>query len=423
MKSVTRPFALAFSASFLFSSALAPAAFAQALQSYVLENIKTQNIEKKADVFIPRIEVTGTNVSRADLERLVSPDMSKEARADLVMKMKAQRISIPEVVVTRNDEEKGRFVLRNYLVVNLDNARFDRISLDSIEGSMTTKQRAEGSFRSGQILLEGGDFSKVAAAAKAGDVADGVAKLRLFSWAGFDMTVTEPKTPASAPGGNQYRVGLKSAIGKTDYAGDLPTRAVANFEGMYFVAPPSSEVGKSLAIFGYDRIEFGVNFDGTYNPATKTFALGNYSLTGLNAGSLALSGAFADIDGAAFTSNNAGRLASLMQGKISGINLRYVDAGLFNKALAFYAARVGKDPAAVRKEWSMMIVGMLPMLMGGDPAALKLSEALGQFVTQPKSLSISLKGKQGALGMAELMKLADPAFLLSKVEITAVANR
>lgn len=71
----------------------------------------------------------------------------------------------------------------------------------------------------------------------------------------------------------------------------------------------------------------------------------------------------------------------------------------------------------------MMIVGMLPMLMGGDPAALKLSEALSAFVTQPKSLSISLKGKKGPINFTDLSKLADPSALLSQVEITAVANR
>ena len=89
----------------------------------------------------------------------------------------------------------------------------------------------------------------------------------------------------------------------------------------------------------------------------------------------------------------------------------------------YVAKSQGKDPAAVRKEWAMMIVGMLPMLMGGDPVALKLSEALSAFVTQPKSLAISLKGKNGPINMADFSRLMDPAFLLSQVEITAVANR
>ncbi len=418
-----RSFPFVFSFSVLATSALTSVAFAQTLQSYTLENVKTVSTDKAMELFIPRIEITGTNVSRAEVQRLMTPDLAKSARSDILMNMQAQRIVIPEMVVTRSDEEKGRFVLRDYLVTNLNRARFDRVSLGSIEGTITTKQKAAGTFKSGQIVLEGGDFSKVAAAAKVGDASDGVAKLGLFSWSGFEMTVAEPKVQASAPGGNFYRFGLKSAMAKTDYNGDLPTKAVANFDGMYFVAPPSSEAGQALANFGYNRIEFGVKFDGAYNPSAKTFTMTDYSFTSLNVGSLALSGAFADIDAATFNADMANRLTALMKGKIAAFNLRYVDAGLFDKALVYVAKSQGKDPAAVRKEWAMMIVGMLPMLMGGDPVALKLSEALSAFVTQPKSLAISLKGKNGPINMADFSRLMDPAFLLSQVEITAVANR
>ena len=422
MNSCFRPMALAF-AVFVSGAAATERAFAQALQSYVLENVQTRSADKSAEVLIPRIEVVGANVTRADIEQLLTPDLPAAARAELTMNMQAQRIFVPQVIVTRTDKDKSRFVVRDYLVTNLDRARFDRISIGGVEGTVTGENKGEGKFVSGPIVLEGGDFSKVAAAAKAGSPADGVAKLRLFTWAGFEMTMPDTDLPASASGGNMYRIGMKSVRAVTDYAGDVPTRAVANFNGLYFYAPPGSEAGRTLASFGYERIEFGLNFDGAYNPTTKSFTLTDYSISGLNAGSLALSGGFADIDGSTFTADNAGRLAALMKGKIDGVNLRYVDAGLFDKALAFYATSQGKNVTAVRKEWSLMIVGMLPMLMGGNPAALKLSEALSEFVSQPKSLSISLKGKNGPVGMADLMKFADPMFLLSQVDITAVANR
>ncbi|MBX9758317.1 MAG: hypothetical protein K2Y29_06035 [Beijerinckiaceae bacterium] len=427
MKSCARSLALVFSAFSLAASALTQGAMAQALQSYVLENVQTRSADLSAEVFIPRIEVVGANVTRADFEKLLTPDLPAAARAEITLAMQAQRIFAPQVVVTRTgkgeDKDTGRFVLRDYLVVNLDRARFDRITLGGLEGVMRSEDKGEGSIASGQITFEGGDFSKVAAAAKAGAPEDGVAKLRLFSWSGFEMSLPDTSLPATAAGGNMYRIGLKSMRANTDYAGDVPTKAVASLNGLYFYAPPATEVGRTLASFGYDRVEFGLNFDGAYNPATKSFVLTDYSFSGLNAGTLALAGAFADIDASTFTADSAGRLAALMKGKINGVDLRYVDAGLFDKALAFYAASQGKDVSAVRKEWAMMIVGMLPMLMGGDPASLKLSEALSAFVSQPKSLAISLKGKSGPVGMADLMKLADPMYLLSQVEITAVANR
>ena len=423
MNRSVRPLALVFTAAIIAANAVPQAARAQALQSYVMENVKTQSADKSAEVSIARIEITGANVSRADIEQLLTPDLPAAARAELTMNMQAQRIFIPEAVVTRSGADKGRFVVRDYLVTNLDRAKFERVSIGGVDGVMTGENKGEGKFTSGMIMLEGGDFSKVAAAAKAGSAADGVAKLRLFTWAGFEMAMPDVDLPATASGGNMYRIGLKSVRAATDYAGDVPTKAVANFNGLYFYAPPGTEAARTLASFGYDRIELGLNFDGSYNPATKSFTLTDYSVVGLNAGALALSGGFAAIDPATFTADNAGRLAALMNGKVNEVNLRYVDAGLFNKALAFYAASQGKDVGAVRKEWAIMIVGMLPLLMGGDPAALKLSEALSAFVSEPKSLSISLRGKNGPVGMADLMKLADPMFLLSQVEITAAANR
>lgn len=430
MNKRVRPIARVFAASlaatcvtFAMPAVVGGAAAAEALQTYALENVKTQSADGTAEVFIPRIEVVGANVTRADIERLLSPDLPQKTRAELTMNLQAQRIFVPQVVIARAGEDKQRFVLRDYLVTNLDRARFDRLSLGGVEGTITTEDKGEGKFTSGPITLEDGDFSKVAAAAKAGAPGDGVAKLRGFSWAGFEMSVPDKDTSASAAGGNLYRIGIRSIRATTDYAGDVPTKAVAHIEGVFFHAPPATEAGRALSSFGYDRVELGINFDGAYNPATKNFALTEYSISGVNAGLLALSGAFAQIESSAFTADTEGRLAALMQGKVNGVSLRYVDSGLFQKALAFYAASQGRDVSAVRKEWSMMIVGMLPILMGGDPAALKLSEALSTFVNQPKSLAISLKGKNGPLGLADLVQLADPARLLSLVEITAVANR
>jgi hypothetical protein len=423
MKPAARTFAFALSASMLMTGAITLSAHAQSLQTYVLENVRTQSVDKSGEVFIPRIEVVGSTASAGDIQRLLTPDLSAAARAELVMNLQAQRITIPEVIVTYTDKTKGRFVLRDYVVSNLDRARFDRISLGGINGVISGTGNGDGSLTSGPIVLEGGDFSKLAAAAKSGSAIDGTGKLRLFTWSDFSISMPDEKLPASAPGGNMYRFAIKSVRAVTDYAGDIPTKATANFSGLSFDAPASSTIGQSLAAFGYKRIELGLNFAGAYNPSARSFALTDYSLSGVDAGALAFAGAFADIDAATFTGDNETRQAALLRGKIANLDLRYVDSGLFERALVFYAASVGKDVLSVRKEWSMMIVGMLPILMGGDPAALKLSEALSTFVNQPKSLAISLKPKGGPIAMGDLAKLADPMALLARIEIMATANR
>ena len=235
MKVRARTYALALGIATLTIGASTPHALAQALQSYVLENVKTFSPDKETEVLIPRIEVTGANIGRADLERMLTSEQSSSARADMMLNLQAQRIVVPQLIVTRTGKDKGRFVLRDYLVTNLDRARFERISLGGFDGAGTTEDKGEAKLTSGQITLEGGDFSKVAAAAKAGDATDAVGKLRVFSWSGFEVSVADKDIPASAPGGNTLRFGLKSAKANTDYNGDIPTKALASFEGMYFV--------------------------------------------------------------------------------------------------------------------------------------------------------------------------------------------
>ncbi len=51
-----RSIVLTFSAAMLATSALTSVAFAQALQTYVLENIKTQSKDGQTDVLIPALK-------------------------------------------------------------------------------------------------------------------------------------------------------------------------------------------------------------------------------------------------------------------------------------------------------------------------------------------------------------------------------
>ena len=67
--------------------------------------------------------------------------------------------------------------------------------------------------------------------------------------------------------------------------------------------------------------------------------------------------------------------------------------------------------------------GLLPMLMGGDPASLKIAESLGAFVREPKSLTVSLKAKGAPVRFSDAPALADPSSFLDRVELNVSANR
>lgn len=400
------------------SSALSPA---QALD-HVLENLTIKNADGP-EISIPRMEVIDTNLTRAEIDRLLSGQIPPAEANALASRLQAKRISIPQMNLTARGDEKGTIIIRDQLAVNIDKGRFEKVSISSVEGKFTINGAGDGALASGPIVLENGDFSSLLAAALNGEVLDGVAKLGSFSWSGFQLLMPDKDVPRTAVGGNQYMIGLGALKGSTTYAGEIPLKTLGVLEGLTFAAPQTSEAGRMLASFGYEKLDLGMTFDGIYDPAKMTYALSDYTVSGAGAGVLKFSGAFGGLEPKAFIGIGDEREAALSRGNMSALALNYVDRGLFNKALNYYASTVGKNTESVRTEWAMLVTGLLPMLMGGDPASLKIADSLGSFVREPKSLNVSLKAKGDPVRFSDAPALADPAAFLDRVELSVSANK
>lgn len=406
----------------LFSLTLLGAPAPALALDHVLENV-TIKISDVSEVQIPRMEITDTNLTRAEIDRLLSGEATATERSALATKLQARRISVPQMNLIGRGEEKGTIVIRDQLAVNIDKGLFERVSITSLEGKFTMTGAGEGALASGPIVLENGDFSSLLQAALKGDVLDGVAKLGAFSWSGFQMLVPDKDVPRTAIGGNHYKISLGALKGSTTYAGEVPLKTLGVIEGLTFAAPQASEAGRMLASFGYDKLDFGFTFDGIYDPTKMSYALSDYTITGVGAGALKLTGAFGGLEPGAFMGEGDARLAALSRGNMSALTLNYVDSGLFGKALSYYASTVGKNTESVRNEWAMLVTGLLPMLMGGDPSSLKIADSLGSFVRDPKSLHVSLKAKGAPVPFSEAPALADPIAFLNRVELSVTANK
>jgi hypothetical protein len=406
----------------LYSLALYGALSPALALDHVLENVTIKGPDG-ALASIPRMEIADTNLTRQEIDRLLSGEaLSAETNA-LVAKLRAKRISIPHITFIAGGDQKGSILIRDKLVVNIDKGRFERISINGVEGKFTIPGAGDGALASGPIVLENGDFSSLLQAALKGDVLDGVAKLGAFSWTGFQMLVPDKDVPRTALGGNHYKISLGSLKGSTTYAEEIPLKTLGVIEALTFAAPQASEAGRMLASFGYDKLDVGLTFDGLYDPAKMTYALNDYTISGIGAGALKFSGAFGGLETKAFVGEGNERLDALARGSMSALALNYVDRGFFNKALSYYASTVGKNTESLRSEWAMLVTGLLPMLMGGDPASLKIAESLGAFVRDPKSLNVSLKAKGAPVRFSDAPALADPSAFLNKVELSVTANR
>jgi hypothetical protein len=162
---------------------------------------------------------------------------------------------------------------------------------------------------------------------------------------------------------------------------------------------------------------------GSYDKTKKTFALDDYSLDAANVGSMALKALVGGIDPKLFTGDSTTRVAGLMGADLSSLSISYADKGLFPKVVAFFATSQGKTADALKTEWSAMATQFLPLVLGGDPSSLKLAAAVGKFIGDPKSLTITAKAKGAPVKAMDIMSIQDPKALLEKIELDATAGQ
>lgn len=414
-----KPFStLVFSASILALSAVCGAAFAADIRIDALE-VDSPNGKQK--VLIKNLEMINTNLTRDDIVALFAGKGDKKENFAIAARAKFDRLVIPEIVFNGTPGNEGQIIARNYVVVKYDQGKFQSVSLASFGGKIFQKDAgADVEMKSGSIELLDGDFSKMLAAAAQGETEAGNGRLARFAWNGFEVRFPEK----SRTGVAMHLVTIGSVIAEGKYDGEMPTRGFATIKDVVFTPGAGSGAAQSMSMFGYDKVQGTFNMDGTYDSAKRSFRLTDLSLSGPASGTLALTGLFGSIGPDAFRgSTNLARIGALMAGDVDSMAIDYKDAGLFEKALVFYAKMNGKDPQAVRTEWAGMVAGVLPMLAGGDASIVKASGALAEFVRSPKSLNISLKGKNGPVKFSELQALRDPQAALQKIELTATANR
>ena len=90
---------------------------------------------------------------------------------------------------------------------------------------------------------------------------------------------------------------------------------------------------------------------------------------------------------------------------------------------AFLAALVAVVSLGVVATPAAVTAQMVPVLLGGAPESLKVATEAQKFIDAPKNLTVSLKAKGAPLKAADFMGAGDPSAVLSKVDISAVANQ
>ncbi len=200
---------------------------------------------------IKHVEFDGTNLSKDEVMALFSATSTRETRAPIITKMQATKILVPEVVFVDKDKA-GTITFHEFQATGVNAGKVEHMSLTSFDGSGTASDiPGQMTLHSGAIALDGGDFSKLLPALRDGDLTNaGTSQINHFSWQGFTLTVPDKDTPATAAGGNLYKIALASLVGQATYSADLPATASGELKDLTIEPPKTSEFGQQLAAFG-----------------------------------------------------------------------------------------------------------------------------------------------------------------------------
>jgi len=366
-------------------------------------------------ILIAAADFTNTNLTQDEIAKLLSPGTPDNEELALAKKLKAERISIPSIEVT--SKEGGKITLRDFSADGVEAGRVAKLTIAAIDGAGVENGEAV-TIRSGALRLEGADLAGILSAAGAGRE-DQPARIGRLVWESVDIVAPDEE---SGPG-KSIHVAFGSLELSSDYDGEIIKNGATILKGLIIEPSPGSEFADGLAALGYSRLELGMALGAHYQASDRTLSIDQLTVDGVDMGVVGVKANFGDVDPTVVSSvDRPQRIQALMGCTIAGLEVKIVNAGLFEKALAYYARQEGTTPDQLRQETAAAVIQMAPLMLGGDPSALKLAAETKKFIDNPKNLTVSIKAKGAPLKAADFMA-DDPSALVAKVDISAAANQ
>ena len=403
------------------SAGVALCAFASVFATpAVADDVTIDNLAFKSldgDSFaIAHVEFANTNLSKDEIVRLLTPDTPTDDDRALAQKLKADRVAIPSIDILGKDGSKIH--LAGLAASHIDAGKIETLDVASLEATGTDNGGAV-SVKSGALHLDGLDIAQLFADDDPAGAAPPPSRLSGMALNGIDIVAPDPE---NAPG-QTIHIAIGSITLHNEYDGASIKQGDAKIAGVVIEPSAGSEAGKSLASLGYSKVELAMTLGAKYQADSKAFALDNFTVDGAQMGSVGIKANFTDVSPQLFGADSAGRMQALFDAGVASLEIKLVNGGMFEKALAYYAKQQGLPADKLRAQWSAMVGQAAPVMLGGSPAGLALGVEAQKFVAEPKTLTISAKVKSGALKASDFLAIGDPAEFAGKLDITAAANR
>jgi hypothetical protein len=243
------------------------------------------------------------------------------------------------------------------------------------------------------------------------------------SWSMRDVDIDVP-----AKEGSKSAERMRITLRGFEFTSDKPLKGVPtagrlNIDSLRFPIPRRDPNFRDLAAMGYSAIDTSATLETDWNPRTKELELSNFSINGVDMGSINSRILLGNAMEGLFARDTAMNQIALVQLTFKAFDMRLQDKGLFGKVLTLMAGKQKTTADALRAEYGMAAAIAIPAMLGNTDSAKKVGAAVAQFIAKPGVLSISAKARNPAgLGLSDVGSLSNPAAILDALEIDARAE-
>ncbi len=338
---------------------------------------------------------------------------------DLAGSVEVTAVSLERATLTNADPAgPGRLAVATLAANNYRARHIDGVTVRDFAFEGPTARFGMGSFALADITLPAANPGGTNPSALAIDAYPFIAKTEIGDLA-VDIAAPREEGPPSSV---RFRVAHVGSTAERKVDG-FPSRGDMSVDHLTFDVPDSGSPGASeLLAMGYAKVDLSAAVATSYDRGRQTLSVEKLLVSGVDMGAVTLAVDFANVSPSILSANAAVARASVFAMLLKRVDLRLVDGGLVDKALALKAKQDGKSLAEERDAAADLLATSLPQALGNGPGIKAIGAAAAAFIAAPKTLHVSLASKDG-LGASDLGRIGSPDDLLSRLDIQAEANR
>ncbi len=232
-----------------------------------------------------------------------------------------------------------------------------------------------------------------------------------------DLVGRKPDDDADdAPAGAvKFKVG--HMVVTSDGAGRrIPKTSTVKVDGVSFDAAPDG--GLPLYDMGYRHLAMSGAGQSTYDAASRTLTINKLRIQGDDMGTLDLGLTLGNVGDAILSPDPQIAQAAMLTTVAKSVDLKIVNGGLFDRAIAWKAKKDGLSVEQERDTGVDFFTNGVPALVNDNPKVKALGAAVAGFIADPKALDLSIASTDG-VGIAALGLLGTPDALIDGLDIKA----